>query len=167
MNREPPQMETLMTTFLLFLAAIVALVTYLIVPRMPVATLISVAAVSLAIGVWWHWTQFAVDYRTSTWQEQLRYYASYALVLIVILLSYAFYVFAWSGSSLQDYAASAAGAVRNVGRRTLSRVSSNVSRATSATSSALFSEASPEETVATAGLESETSPSETAAANFF
>lgn len=161
-------METLMTTFLLFLAAIVALLTYLIVPRVPVATLISVAAVSLAIGVWWHWTQFAVDYRTSTWQEQLRYYASYALVLVVILLSYAFYVFAWSGSSLQDYAASAAGAVRNVGRRTLSRVSSNVSRATSATSSALFSEAvTPEEAVETVGFESETSPSEAAAANFF
>jgi hypothetical protein len=160
-------METLMTTFLLFLAAIVALLTYLIVPRVPVATLISVAAVSLAIGVWWHWTQFAVDYRTSTWQEQLRYYASYALVLVVILLSYAFYVFAWSGSSLQDYAANAASAVRNVGRRTLSRVSSNVSRAASATSSALFSEEVTPAEIESAGLESETSPSEAAAANFF
>ena len=159
-----------MTTFLLFLAAIVALLTYLIVPRVPVATLMSVAAVGLAIGVWWHWTQFAVDYRTSTWQEQLRYYASYALVLVVILLSYAFYVFAWSGSSLQDYAASAASAVRNVGRRTMNRVSSNVSRATTATSSALFSEAEPEEVEAAApfeAAESETSSSETAAANFF
>jgi hypothetical protein len=157
-------METLMTTFLLFLAAIVALLTYLIVPRVPVATLMSVAAVGLAVGVWWHWTQFAVDYRTSTWQEQLRYYASYVLVLAVILLSYAFYVFALSGSSLQDYASRAESAVRNVGRRTMNRVSSNVSRATSATSSALFSEDVPEAAVES---ESEISSNENAVANFF
>lgn len=157
-----------MTTFLLFLATIVALLTYIIVPRVPVATLMSVAAVGLAIGVWWHWTQFAVDYRTSTWQEQLRYYASYVIVLLVILLSYAFYVFAWSGSSLQDYAESAARNVRNVGRRTLSRVSSNVSRASEATSSALFSEAAPElpEPVEAAGSPS-SAESEAASANFF
>ncbi len=153
-----------MTTFLLFLAAIVALLTYLIVPRVPVATLMSVAAVGLAVGVWWHWTQFAVDYRTSTWQEQLRYYASYVLVLAVILLSYAFYVFALSGSSLQDYASRAESAVRNVGRRTMNRVSSNVSRATSATSSALFSEDVPEAAVES---ESEISSNENAVANFF
>ena len=166
-------METLMTTFLLFLAAIVALLTYLIVPRVPVATLMSVAAVGLAIGVWWHWTQFSVDYRLSTWQEQLRNYGSIVMVLVVILLSYAFYVFAWSGSSLQDYASRAGSAVRNMGRRTMNRVSANVSRATSATSSALFSEAEPEEVEASAPFEAaesesaEVSPSEAAAANFF
>lgn len=88
-------MESLFTTFLIFLAAITALLTYLIIPRVPVVTLAMAAAVALAGGVWWHWTQFAVDYRTSTWQEQLRSYASWALLLVVILLSYAFYVFGW------------------------------------------------------------------------
>ena len=88
-------MESLFTTFLIFLAAITALLTYLIIPRVPVVTLAMAAAVALAGGVWWHWTQFAVDYRTSTWQEQLRSYASWALLLVIILLSYAFYVFGW------------------------------------------------------------------------
>jgi hypothetical protein len=108
-------METLFTTFLLFLAAIVALLTYLIVPTMPAVVLMSAAAIGLAAGVWWHWTQFAIDYRTSTWQEQLRNYASYALLLVVILLSYAFYVFAWSGSSLQSLALPTV--FRNIGQK--------------------------------------------------
>jgi len=135
-------MDSLLSIFLLFIAAITALLTYMVVPFVPVVTLVSAAAIALAAGVWWHWTQFSVDYRTSTWQEQLRNYASYALVLVVILLSYGFYVFAWSGSSLQDYAASAANTVRNVGRRATSQIIGGTTRALTATSSALFSEAS-------------------------
>ena len=108
-------MQSLLTTFLLFLAAIVALLTYLIVPSMSIMTLVTAASVALAVGVWWHWTQFSVDYRTATWPEQLRSYASYVMVLLVILLSYGVYVFVWSGSSLQDLAARTGAAVRNAG----------------------------------------------------
>lgn len=86
-------MDSILTTFLLFLAALTALLTYIIIPRVPVVALVSVASVGLAAGVWWHWTQFGVEYRMSTWQEQLRNYASYAMLLVVILLSYGFYVF--------------------------------------------------------------------------
>jgi hypothetical protein len=113
----------------------VALLTYFIVPYIPVAMLTMIAAVALAVGIWWHWTQFAVDYRTSTWQEQLRNYASYVMVLIVILLSYAFYVFAWSGSSIQEYAAQAGTAIRNAGRS----VTSQTARALTAASNTVFS----------------------------
>jgi hypothetical protein len=136
-------MDSLLSVFLLFIAAITALLTYMIVPYVPVVTLVSAASIVLAAGVWWHWTQFSVDYRTSTWQDQLRNYASYALLLLVILLSYAFYVFGWSGSSLQEYAAQAQTAVRNVGRRTTSQLISGTTRALSATQDALFSEAAP------------------------
>jgi len=131
-------MQSILTTFLLFLAAIVALLTYLVVPTMSIMTLTITAAVALAVGVWWHWTQFGVDYRTATWPEQLRSYASYVIVLVVILLSYGFYVFAWKGGALEDIAARASEAVRNVGRTNTQKVASSNSRA----SNALFSEES-------------------------
>ena len=129
---------------MLFIAGITALLTYMTVPYVPVVALVSAASIALAAGVWWHWTQFSVDYRTSTWQEQLRNYASYALLLVVLLISYAFYVFAYSGSSLQEYAASAAYSVRNAGRRATSQIIGGTTRALTATSTALFSEATPE-----------------------
>ena len=122
-------MDSLFSGFLLFLAAITALLTYMIIPRIPVIVLTSGAAIALAAGVWWHWSHFAVDYRMSTWQEQLRSYASWVLVFVVILLSYAFYTFGWSSSSLQGYAAQAGQAIRSAGRTVSSasaRVSSNI-----------------------------------------
>jgi hypothetical protein len=137
-------MDSLFSVFLLFIAGITALLTYMIMPFVPVVTLISAAAIALAAGIWWHWTQFSVDYRTSTWQEQLRNYASYALLLVVILLSYGFYVFAWSGSSLQDLASQTQTAVRNAGRKVSSQVFSSASRALTATQSAFGSETTPE-----------------------
>ena len=145
-------MDSLLSLFLLFIAAITALLTYMIVPFMPVSVLTSAAAIVLAAGVWWHWTQFSVDYRTSTWQEQLRNYASYALLAVVLLLSYAFYVFAYSGSSLQQYAAQATEAARNAGRKASAQILGSVSRAASATQSALFSEAVPEAPAPNAGV---------------
>ena len=135
-------MDSLLSIFLLFIAGITALLTYMVVPFLPVVTLVTAAAIALAAGVWWHWTQFSVDYRTSTWQEQLRNYASYAMLLVVILLSYGFYVFAWSGSSIQDYAARAGSAVRNAGRKATSQIVGGTTRALSSASDTLFSEAS-------------------------
>jgi len=142
-------MDSLLSIFLLFIAAITALLTYMCIPYMPISVLTSAAAIALAAGVWWHWTQFSVDYRTSTWQEQLRNYASYALLIVVLLLSYAFYVFAYSGSTLQQYAAQATTAVRDAGRKASSQILGSASRAISATQSALLSEAT-EEPVAAA-----------------
>jgi hypothetical protein len=118
-------MDSLLTAFLLFIAAIVALLTYLIVPYVPAMALGLSAAIALAIGVWWHWTQFSIDYRTSTWQEQLRNYASYVILLVVILLSYAFYVFGWSGIS--GYATQAKTAVVTATQRATTQISSGLS----------------------------------------
>lgn len=92
-------MDSIITTFLLFIAAIVSLLSYLIIPRVPVVALITGSTIALAAGVWWHWTQFSVDYRISTWQEQLRNYASFVMVLLVILLSYGVYAVGFSGTS--------------------------------------------------------------------
>jgi hypothetical protein len=100
------------------------------------------AAVTFAGGVWWHWTQFGVDYRTSTWQEQLRNYASYVILLVVVLMSYAFYVFVWDGGSLQSYAARAQTAVRDAGRKASSQLIGSTTRGISAMSNTLFSSSS-------------------------
>lgn len=89
-----------MSYFMLFLAGISALITYLIVPRLPTVALGSIAAVALITGVWWHWNQFATEYRTSTWQEYLRSWGSYVMVFAVIFLSYGVYAISSSGPSV-------------------------------------------------------------------
>jgi len=142
-------MDSLLSMFLLFIAGITALLTYLIIPRLPIVTLVAAAAIVLAAGIWWHWTQFSVDYRTSTWQEQLKDYASYTMVFVVILLSYMFYVFVWDGSSVREYAARAGSAVRNAGRKATNQIVGGTTRTATAVSDALFSEAD-EEPAATA-----------------
>lgn len=136
-------MDSIFTVFLLFLAALTALLTYLIMPTIPVTTLTMAAALLLAAGVWWHWTQFGVEYRMSTWQENLRNYASYAILLVVLLLSYAFYVFAWSGTSFQEYATRTRSAIREAGRKASSQLIGGTTRSVSAMSNALFSNVSP------------------------
>ena len=137
-------MDSLLSTFLLFIAGITALLTYMIIPRLPIVTLVAAAAIVLAAGVWWHWTQFSVDYRTSTWQEQLKDYASYVMVFVVILLSYMFYVFAWNRSAVEEYATRASNAVRNAGRKASSQIIGGTTRTVSAVSNALFNEAEEE-----------------------
>ena len=124
-------MESLLNLFLLFIAATTAMITYLLMPHIPVVVLTTAAAIVLAAGAWWHWTQFSVDYRTSTWQEQLRNFASYAIVLVVILVSYGFYIFGWKGESLTKYVSQAQ-----------SSISASASQALSSAST-LFSEPAP------------------------
>lgn len=136
-------MESLFNFFLLMVAAIAAILTYMFVQNVPIVVLTSAAAIALAAGVWWHWTQFSQEYRTSTWQEQLRNYASYVLVFVVILLSYGFYVMAYSGSSLQAYAASAANAVRENAYKVTSTIASGTTRVASSATNALTAEAVP------------------------
>jgi hypothetical protein len=132
-------MDSIFTFFLLFIAAIVGLLTYLTIYNLDATLLISISAIALVIGAWWHWTQFAIDYRTSTWQEQLRSYASYVIVFTVILLSYAFYVFGWSGSNIQEYAEQAQQAVRDTYTKTIERARTATSEAVSVGASAFES----------------------------
>lgn len=136
-------MESLLTLFLMFLAVLTGLLTYMFVPKMSVVTLATAAYIVLVIAIWWHWTQFSIDYRLSTWQEMLRSYASYVIVLVVILLSYAFYVFSWNGGTLQGLAQQAASSVREAGRKATTQLSASVSRAANVASNTLFSEVVP------------------------
>lgn len=129
-------MEGLASLFMLFVVAIIGLLTYIIVPLTPTTVLMLLATVGLAAGLWWHWTQFSVDYRTSTWQEQLRNYASYVMVAVVIAASYTFYVFGWGGVS--GYVTDTVESVRSATVSAVSDVTGNISEAASATGTALF-----------------------------
>ena len=129
-------MEGLASLFMLFVVAIVALLTYAVVPFAPITVLMLLAAAGLAAGLWWHWTQFSTEYRTSTWQEQLRNYAAYVMVGVVIVASYTFYVFGWGGVS--SYVAGTVESVRSATVGTMSDVTSNIGGAASATGTALF-----------------------------
>jgi hypothetical protein len=48
------------------------------------------------------------------------------MILAVILMSYAFYVFAWQGSPLQGYASSAIQSIRDTGGRKISEVATRL-----------------------------------------
>ena len=119
-------MEPLTSTILLFLAAIVALLTYILVPSAPLVILATASAVALAAGIWWHWTQFGTEYRLSTWQEQLRSYASYVLLFVVILLSYAFYAFTSGGGSVATVARNTTARATTVVESTFSTLASTL-----------------------------------------
>ena len=133
-------MESVFTLFLLMIAILTIILTYLTIPRLPVVALVSGAAVVLAVAVWWHWVQFSVEYRLSTWQEGLRNYASYALLLVVIVLSYGFYVFAWDGDTVKEYIQVARNSVRNAGRK----ATSQATRVLSSASNTFLGETEPE-----------------------
>ena len=128
-------MEGLASLFMLFVVAIIGLLTYVIVPFTPTMVLMLLATAGLVAGLWWHWTQFSVDYRTSTWQEQLRNYASYVMVAVVIAASYTFYVFGWGGVS--GYVTDTVESVRSATASAVSDVTGNISEAATATGTAL------------------------------
>jgi len=130
-------MESIFTLFLLFIAVLTALLVYMVIPYVPVVVLTIVAAVALAVFLWWHWTQFSVEYRLSTWQETLRNYSSYAILLLVFMMSYGFYVFVWvsNGGSVQ----AAFNSAREQLSAGLSRGISSTSRQLSSISSSLSS----------------------------
>ena len=106
-------MDGYSAVILLFFGYVVGQITFFAVPYFPVAILTAASAVTLAAVLLWHWTQFSVEYRLSTWQEGLRNYASYFLVFLVMLLSYGYYVFSRSGGSVAAISQQAQSASRN------------------------------------------------------
>ena len=107
----------LLSLFMLFLVVVSAFTAYAVIPRVSTTALMTLSTVALAAGIWWHWTQFAVDYKTSTWQESLRNYASYVMVGLVIIVSYAVYAFfIASDTDVGAYVANTAQTIRNTAR---------------------------------------------------
>jgi len=92
-----------MEFFLPSLAAllIAALIVFLIIPRLGAPVLAALSIALLVYGVYNHIQLFSSEYRYSTWQDRLKFYAPFVMVagLIVAVLFYVSYIFGTQGAS--------------------------------------------------------------------
>jgi len=90
-----------MEFFLPSLAAllIAALLVFLVLPRLGAPVLAGLSIVLLIYGVMSHMSLFYSEYRYSTWQEQLKFYAPFLMIGAVIFVSlmYMGYLFGIKG----------------------------------------------------------------------
>ncbi len=76
-----------MELFLPSIAALLvtALLVFLVLPRLGAPILSVLALVLLAYGVYTHYYMFYSEYRYSTWQERLKFYAPFVMIAGLIL----------------------------------------------------------------------------------
>lgn len=90
-----------MELFLPSLAAllIAGLIVFLVLPRLGAPILAVLSIVLLVYGVYSHYTLFSSEYRYSTWQEQLKFYAPFIIIgaLILSILGYMGFLFGSNG----------------------------------------------------------------------
>lgn len=83
--------------FTLWVVALTGIVTVFVlmplVPKAPANLVIILCAIALAVGIWLHVNQFGAEYRLSTWQNNLQFYGSITLLVLVIFLSLGFYYY--------------------------------------------------------------------------
>jgi hypothetical protein len=63
------------------------------VPKAPANLIIVICTISLILGIYLHANQFGSEYRLSTWQNNLQFYAGLILLMLVIFLSLGFYYY--------------------------------------------------------------------------
>lgn len=80
---------------------IVALIVFLILPRLGAPVLAALSVILLIYGVYNHVQLFSSEYRYSTWQDQLKMYAPFVIVggLILAILMYLGFLFTTEGPS--------------------------------------------------------------------
>ena len=80
---------------------IIALIVFLVLPRLGAPVLATLSIVLLVYGVYNHIQLFSSEYRYSTWQEQLKFYAPFVLIggLILSILMYLGFIFKTEGVS--------------------------------------------------------------------
>jgi hypothetical protein len=80
---------------------ILALIVFLILPRLGAPILAALSIVLLVYGIYNHIQLFSAEYRYSTWQEQLKTYAPFVIIggLILSVLMYLGFVFKTEGAS--------------------------------------------------------------------
>jgi len=83
--------------FTLWVVALTGIVTVFVlmplVPKAPANLVIILCSIALAIGIYLHVNQFGAEYRLSTWQNNLQFYGSITLLVLVIFLSLGFYYY--------------------------------------------------------------------------
>lgn len=80
---------------------IVALIVFLVLPRLGAPVLAALSIMLLAYGVYNHIQLFSSEYRYSTWQDQFKFYAPFVLIggLILAVLMYIGFLFGTEGPS--------------------------------------------------------------------
>jgi uncharacterized membrane protein len=78
-----------------------ALIVFLVLPRLGAPVLAALSVVLLIIGVYNHYRLFSSEYRYSTWQDRLKFYAPFVMIasLITAVLFYMGYLFSTKGPS--------------------------------------------------------------------
>ena len=78
-----------------------ALVVFLVLPRLGAPVLAALSIVLLIIGVYNHYRLFSSEYRYSTWQDRLKFYAPFVMIagLITAILFYMGYLFSTKGAN--------------------------------------------------------------------
>jgi len=93
-----------MELFLPSIAALLisALIVFLVLPRLGAPVLVGLSVVLLVFCLYNHYTLFASEYRLSTWQEQLKWYAPVIMYggLTIAVLMYLGYLFNSNGPSM-------------------------------------------------------------------
>ena len=130
-----------MEFFLPGLAAllIAALLVFLILPRMGAPMLAALSIALLVYGVWSHVTLFHSEYRYSTWQEKLKFYAPFVMIaaLIIAVFGYIGFLFSTGGSSaLPASNGTMSPAVNDVVNSTVNTVSNAATNAVNTVSNA-------------------------------
>jgi hypothetical protein len=92
-----------MEFFLPGLAAllIAGLIVFLVLPRLGAPVLAILSLVLLVYGVYNHYYMFSSEYRYSTWQERLKFYAPFFIIgaLIILVIMYMGMLFGTQGAS--------------------------------------------------------------------
>jgi hypothetical protein len=80
---------------------IVALIVFLVLPRLGAPVLAALSIILLSYGVYNHIQLFSSEYRYSTWQDQFKFYGPFVLVggLILAILIYIGFLFGTEGPS--------------------------------------------------------------------
>ena len=93
-----------MELFLPGIAALLisALIVFLVLPRLGAPVLVGLSVVLLVFCLYNHYTLFASEYRLSTWQEQLKWYAPVVLYggVTLAVLMYLGYLYNNNGASM-------------------------------------------------------------------
>ena len=93
-----------MELFLPSIAALLvtALLVFLVLPRLGAPILSVLALVLLAYGVYTHYYMFYSEYRYSTWQERLKFYAPFMMIAGLILAIVFYLGFLFSTGSIEE-----------------------------------------------------------------
>jgi uncharacterized membrane protein len=90
-NNAPEEMEFLIPSLAMLLAAVA--IVFFVYPRVAMPILIGASGFMLAVAVYMHWKQFRVmEYERSTWQNNLRDFAPFVMIGVILLGAYGFYM---------------------------------------------------------------------------